>query len=187
MQGVDFKGRLDLEDATVAGHSMGAATAMRAGEQDTRFVRTLAFDPWLFPLGDQDVDVVRTPICILNSEHWNPSWRAGPGPGRNNERQERIVHARKAAGAAPVMYAEVCGTRHMSASDVQWVLDHIPRFMSGGAKTGKEMVDIFAVLAVTFMLGKDFASKLQELSAVMAAAEPRLSKDNIAMGSSASV
>lgn len=87
-------------------------------QEDERFTKTLAYDPWLFPLGDELTatrSLTRTPLCVVNSTGWNPKHRR-PTPGDNEQRLAVLIASRAAAGAYTRM-AEVQGTSHMSHSD----------------------------------------------------------------------
>eukprot|EP00240_Pyramimonas_obovata_P003856 CAMPEP_0118921862 /NCGR_PEP_ID=MMETSP1169-20130426/1007_1 /TAXON_ID=36882 /ORGANISM="Pyramimonas obovata, Strain CCMP722" /LENGTH=380 /DNA_ID=CAMNT_0006862653 /DNA_START=169 /DNA_END=1311 /DNA_ORIENTATION=+ len=161
--GVDFAGKIQLSDATSAGHSFGAATAIVAGDRDPRFTRTLAFDPWLFALADEPsaLDFTRTPMCVLNSEKWNPTWRT-PIPGRNNMRMDTMFKARQAK-RVPTLYAELAGTKHMSASDVPYLMERLMIRSAPAKLAARDVLDVFASLASAFITEGDFAQTIDEL------------------------
>jgi hypothetical protein len=166
---LDFYGKLQLADATCAGHSFGALTAITVGDKDTRFVRTLTFDPWLFASADDAVSLTftRTPLCVINSEKWNPGWRT-PTPGLNDARMDMICDLRQEAGV-PTFYAEVIGTRHEFVSDLPYVIEGIMYLFSWCRSkvvrlSAREVHDVIAKLATSFLAKGDFAKTAKELS-----------------------
>ncbi|KAK4528918.1 hypothetical protein GAYE_SCF66G6866 [Galdieria yellowstonensis] len=50
---LDFRGKLNLKDVTVMGHSFGGATTLIACYLESRFSKCLAFDPWMEAVPDE--------------------------------------------------------------------------------------------------------------------------------------
>jgi len=62
---------LDKDNYCVAGHSLGATTAVLLAARDPRVKRVLTFDPWLTPLADeikQGNVKVKVPHCSVGNE-----------------------------------------------------------------------------------------------------------------------
>ena len=148
---------LDLEDVSVAGHSMGGATAVLAASADARFKACIAMDPYLLPT-DLDDRASAVPLCVLMSHKWQARWTSGPHEvGKNTVCLERLLRLRTAAEAASpaAVYGELVGTAHMSASDIPRVLGPRLAALVGGKKDSpfspEEAVACHAALCVEFL------------------------------------
>ncbi|XP_063227485.1 platelet-activating factor acetylhydrolase-like isoform X2 [Bacillus rossius redtenbacheri] len=64
-----FKGRLDISNAVMMGHSFGAATALLTLGNEPRFKLGVVMDGWMFPLkGDADLPArVKQPLLFVNT------------------------------------------------------------------------------------------------------------------------
>ncbi|EPB79412.1 Platelet-activating factor acetylhydrolase, plasma/intracellular isoform II [Ancylostoma ceylanicum] len=65
-----FKGRLDLSRAFVAGHSFGGATAVAATAFSTDFQAAVVMDGWLYPLESGHYERASQPTLFLNAGKW---------------------------------------------------------------------------------------------------------------------
>ncbi|KAM8953984.1 platelet-activating factor acetylhydrolase [Pelodytes ibericus] len=63
-----LKDSLDVKRIAVAGHSFGAATAIKALGRDSRFRCGIALDAWMFSLRDEIFSTVHQPVLFVNSE-----------------------------------------------------------------------------------------------------------------------
>ncbi|XP_056419862.1 platelet-activating factor acetylhydrolase isoform X2 [Hyla sarda] len=63
-----IKGSIDVQKVAVAGHSFGAATAIKALGRDSRFRCGIALDAWMFSLRDEIFSAIRQPVIFINSE-----------------------------------------------------------------------------------------------------------------------
>ncbi|KAG1709715.1 hypothetical protein DVH05_020369 [Phytophthora capsici] len=146
--------RSDLTNVSVAGHSFGAATALSAAHQDSRFKRIVLLDAWMEPL-DHDVrDGLgsRVPALHLMSEHFL-NWRP------NAESTER--HARGCTHAQSRL-TWLRGTRHNNFSDIPVFSPVINRLL----KSAGEIDHLYALQAIgqlsaAFLTG-DFDSRASD-------------------------
>ncbi|XP_073530017.1 platelet-activating factor acetylhydrolase [Phyllobates terribilis] len=63
-----LKDSIDVQKVAVAGHSFGAATAIKALGRDSRFRCAVALDSWMFPLRDETFSTIHQPVLFVNSE-----------------------------------------------------------------------------------------------------------------------
>ncbi|CAJ0591999.1 unnamed protein product [Cylicocyclus nassatus] len=70
MDWLQFKDRIDLSRAFVAGHSFGGATAIAATAFSTDFQATIVLDGWLFPLESGHYERASQPTLFLNVDKW---------------------------------------------------------------------------------------------------------------------
>lgn len=63
-----LKGSIDIHKVAAAGHSFGAATAIKALGRDSRFKCGVALDAWMFPLRDEIFSAIHQPVLFVNSE-----------------------------------------------------------------------------------------------------------------------
>ncbi|XP_073442664.1 platelet-activating factor acetylhydrolase isoform X1 [Dendrobates tinctorius] len=63
-----LKDSIDVQKVAVAGHSFGAATAIKALGRDSRFRCGVALDSWMFPLRDEIFSTIHQPVLFVNSE-----------------------------------------------------------------------------------------------------------------------
>ncbi|PSN34783.1 hypothetical protein C0J52_06205 [Blattella germanica] len=65
-----FKGRLNLTNMTMMGHSFGGATALLALKGDRRLKFGVILDPWMFPLKEEsDLSTcIKQPLLFVNTE-----------------------------------------------------------------------------------------------------------------------
>lgn len=66
----EFEGLLDLNKASIMGHSMGAATAIMSAAAELRFRTVICLDPWLYPIKDECFDLVSQPILMVGTEQF---------------------------------------------------------------------------------------------------------------------
>ncbi|KAL3658753.1 hypothetical protein V7S43_016124 [Phytophthora oleae] len=126
----------DLTNVSVAGHSFGAATALSAAHQDSRFNKMVLLDAWMEPL-DHDVrDGLgsRVPALHLMSEHFL-HWRP------NAESTER--HARGCTHAQSRL-TWLRGTRHNNFSDIPVFSPTLNRLL----KSAGEIDHLYALQAI---------------------------------------
>lgn len=74
---IQFKGRLDVKNAAIVGHSFGGATALQAAIISNRglsFKGCVVLDGWLFPLEEEVYSkVASVPALFINASKWQ--WR----------------------------------------------------------------------------------------------------------------
>ncbi|KAK6755150.1 hypothetical protein RB195_013870 [Necator americanus] len=70
MDWLQFKGRLNLSRAFVAGHSFGGATAVAATAFSTDFQAAIVLDGWLYPLDSGHYERATQPTLFLNAGRW---------------------------------------------------------------------------------------------------------------------
>ncbi|XP_069584300.1 platelet-activating factor acetylhydrolase isoform X3 [Ranitomeya imitator] len=63
-----LKDSIDVQKLAIAGHSFGAATAIKALGRDSRFRCGVALDSWMFPLRDEIFSTIHQPVLFVNSE-----------------------------------------------------------------------------------------------------------------------
>ncbi|XP_018422311.1 PREDICTED: platelet-activating factor acetylhydrolase [Nanorana parkeri] len=63
-----LKDSMDVQRVAAAGHSFGAATAIKALGRDSRFKCGVALDAWMFSLRDEIFSVIHQPVLFVNSE-----------------------------------------------------------------------------------------------------------------------
>ncbi|XP_053317212.1 platelet-activating factor acetylhydrolase isoform X2 [Spea bombifrons] len=63
-----LKDSLDVGRISVAGHSFGAATAIKALGRDARFRCGIALDAWMFSLKNEVFSAIQQPVLFVNSE-----------------------------------------------------------------------------------------------------------------------
>ncbi|XP_071999809.1 platelet-activating factor acetylhydrolase isoform X2 [Engystomops pustulosus] len=63
-----LKDSIDVKRIAVAGHSFGAATAIKALGRDSRFRCAVALDAWMFSLRDEIFSTIHQPVLFVNSE-----------------------------------------------------------------------------------------------------------------------
>lgn len=63
-----LKDSIDIQKVAAAGHSFGAATAIKALGRDSRFKCGVALDAWMFPLRDEIFSAIHQPVLFVNSE-----------------------------------------------------------------------------------------------------------------------
>ncbi|XP_069831954.1 platelet-activating factor acetylhydrolase isoform X2 [Dendropsophus ebraccatus] len=63
-----LKDSIDVQKVAVAGHSFGAATAIKALGRDSRFRCGVALDAWMFSLRDEIFSTIHQPVIFVNSE-----------------------------------------------------------------------------------------------------------------------
>ncbi|GMG16083.1 unnamed protein product [Phytophthora fragariaefolia] len=154
-------GHCDLADVSVAGHSFGAATALTAAHQDTRFKKMVLLDAWMEPL---DADVrdglgSRVPALHLMSEHFL-HWRP------NAESTERHARGCTRSGSRLTWLRD---TRHNNFSDIPVFSPTLNRLMKSAGKIDHfYALRAIGELSAAFLVG-DFdtvAAKFPELTAV---------------------
>lgn len=62
-----FKGKLDLSQMFVMGHSFGGSTALLAASKDDRLLGCIALDPWMFPVAEEKFELTK-PVLVINTE-----------------------------------------------------------------------------------------------------------------------
>ena len=121
---------IDKDNLVVAGHSMGGAAALKAGNTESRVKHVLTFDPWLAPILKDEISLLsqNKSICLINTSHFqNWKWVSGetfyefPSKEvvegfRNALRYKRneIIHSVK-SGFMEDIYLENC--THFDQSD----------------------------------------------------------------------
>ncbi|KAM4693966.1 platelet-activating factor acetylhydrolase isoform 1-T2 [Discoglossus pictus] len=63
-----LKNSIDIQKIAVAGHSFGAASAIKALGRDSRFRCGIAMDAWMFSLRDEVFSEIHQPVLFINSE-----------------------------------------------------------------------------------------------------------------------
>ncbi|XP_075057432.1 platelet-activating factor acetylhydrolase isoform X2 [Mixophyes fleayi] len=63
-----LKDSIDVQRVAAAGHSFGAATAIKALGRDPRFRCAVALDAWMFSLRDEIFSAIHQPVLFVNSE-----------------------------------------------------------------------------------------------------------------------
>ncbi|XP_044144956.1 platelet-activating factor acetylhydrolase isoform X2 [Bufo gargarizans] len=63
-----LKDSIDVQKVAVAGHSFGAATAIKALGRDSRFRCGVALDAWMYSLREELFSTVHQPVIFVNSE-----------------------------------------------------------------------------------------------------------------------
>jgi len=62
-----FSGMLDVRQAYLVGHSFGGSSVLLAASKDDRFKGTVAIDPWMFPVSEENFSVTK-PVLMINTE-----------------------------------------------------------------------------------------------------------------------
>ncbi|XP_053565581.1 platelet-activating factor acetylhydrolase isoform X2 [Bombina bombina] len=63
-----LKDSIDVQRVAAAGHSFGAASAIKVLGRDSRFRCGIALDAWMFPLRDEVFSAIHQPVLFVNSE-----------------------------------------------------------------------------------------------------------------------
>ncbi|KAI8336480.1 platelet-activating factor acetylhydrolase [Blakeslea trispora] len=117
-----FKGKLNMNQLVMAGHSFGGATAiLMLNDENSRFQCGLLLDPWAQPLmmmNDRHIQIKR-PVIALLSEQFS-FW-----PDNYESVQELIEHA---SCASQNLCLTLNGTEHQHQSDVLIVLRYLILF-----------------------------------------------------------
>lgn len=120
-----FKGKLDVDDPALIGHSFGGATLMellRTDQDD--FMYGIVLDPWVEPVRDPSEDEsvrgkLKKPLYVLNSEGFT-MW------GDLFARLQRIlIDAQLYAPRHRGWLMTMCGTNHGDFSDLPFLLPRI--------------------------------------------------------------
>ncbi|KAI8380000.1 platelet-activating factor acetylhydrolase [Choanephora cucurbitarum] len=117
----EFKGKLDMSQMVMAGHSFGGATTiLMLNDEESRFQCGLLLDPWAQPLMmmDKHIQIKRPVIAILSEQFF--FW-----PDNYESVQELIDHA---GCASQNVCLTLNGTEHQHQSDVMIVLRYLTLF-----------------------------------------------------------
>ncbi|KAG7375705.1 Platelet-activating factor acetylhydrolase [Phytophthora boehmeriae] len=135
----------DLTNVSIAGHSFGAATALSAAHQDTRFKAMVLLDSWMEPLDDSVRNGLgaRIPALHLMSEHFL-NWHS------NAQSTER--HARGCTHMQSRL-AWLRGSRHNNFSDIPIFSPVLNRLLKSAG-----MIDHFYALRAIGQLSAAFLS-----------------------------
>jgi len=123
-----FKGRLNLDAVTVAGHSYGATGAMQAlkaaGTEDMPINGGIALDPGKGsgPL-NKDIDV---PILVMQSGEWTEEQTEFYGQGKHFDVVRRIVETVKEG-----WFMTLTGSAHPSCTDAPLIVPWIMKLVTG--------------------------------------------------------
>lgn len=64
----DLKGRLDVDDVIVSGHSFGGATSLLAMSKRAEFKQGLLYDPWMYAIKDEHLhEKIERPLIFVNT------------------------------------------------------------------------------------------------------------------------
>lgn len=76
---------LDTSHIFVFGHSYGGATSIYSGSFDTRIAGIIGLDPWLFPMGtDELARKIAKPLLVIKSEYFESQDKDGVLKERND-------------------------------------------------------------------------------------------------------
>lgn len=120
-----WKGRIDVDFPTLAGHSFGGATLFEFLRTDqTDFQYGIILDPWMDPVRDphQDPEVrgkLNKPVYVINSEGFT-MWR-----DQYNKLMRVMVDATLANPDRRGWLMTLCGSNHGDFSDLPCLLPHI--------------------------------------------------------------
>jgi len=64
----EFEGLIDISKAIVMGHSYGGATTIMTCSAELRFKLGICLDVWMYPIYQENFDLVTQPIFFINSE-----------------------------------------------------------------------------------------------------------------------
>ena len=64
----EFENMLDLDRATIMGHSIGGSTALITAAAELRFKVVIALDAWTYPIKDEPLDLITQPVLLINTE-----------------------------------------------------------------------------------------------------------------------
>jgi platelet-activating factor acetylhydrolase len=124
LDGIDWeswKGRFHLKQATMMGHSFGAATAiqvLRDNDQFPDFSQGIALDPWAAVIPPAEGNTIRVPLLIMNSEAfmwWSDNFKAAKRVADEAGRDGNLSWLLTIAGSIhlsqtdiPILYPRVC-------------------------------------------------------------------------------
>ncbi|KAI8616959.1 platelet-activating factor acetylhydrolase [Chytriomyces sp. MP71] len=117
----DFKTRLDLDSATLVGHSFGGATALKVLQQPNHpYAAAVILDPWMFALPAREP--ITTPLLSIQCEQFH--WPA------NLTAFREIWNA--PVSSAMNRFGVVRGTKHQDISDVPSLVSGALKVFTGG-------------------------------------------------------
>ncbi|XP_052764491.1 platelet-activating factor acetylhydrolase 2, cytoplasmic-like [Mya arenaria] len=112
-----FKGRLDLDRASVIGHSFGATTVAAALAEDTRFRLGIMLDAWMHPANQELCEKITQPVLLMQFEKFQ--WE-------ENARQLLWLKSEKAERR----FITLRGACHQAVSDFQFLVNkYFGKFM----------------------------------------------------------
>ncbi|CAB3401146.1 unnamed protein product [Caenorhabditis bovis] len=145
-----FKGRLNISNAAVIGHSFGGATALASSAYTTDFQKAIVLDGWTFPLDATQQEQSNQPTMFLNVGDWQ--WN------ENLEVMRKILpHNDRNA------LFTLSGAVHQCFSDFPFIFPHwlAKKFGVHGSTNPTICMEIAINLSIQFLEnGKDGAEKL---------------------------
>lgn len=153
-----FWHKLDADNAVIAGHSFGAATAIRCLGLSP-FACAVLFDPWMLAVDPEEHACGEKPVVALNSDRWNPALL---GMQKRNSDVWREYTSRR---TAPTPTLEVAGTSHIDHSDfpikIGWSAP-LPRVSRSRARTpAHRMLEVCADFAHAAVVGRGSSEAFQ--------------------------
>ncbi|XP_054720885.1 platelet-activating factor acetylhydrolase-like [Uloborus diversus] len=139
-----FQGLLDLDRASIAGHSFGGATVVMAMAKDKRFKVGLGLDTWMLPLREESVLLkkVEQPMLFINMEKFQT---------RSNLRLMKQLQT----SSTKRLVVTLKGTVHLNQCDVPFLCDRTMRRLFGAHSS----LDRFTAMGLTTALSQVFLGK----------------------------
>ena len=152
LSGVDWeawKGRIHTSEATMVGHSFGAATTIELLRQDERFPwvsQGIMYDIWgmvLKPTESQPHNLISKPLLGINSEafmYWPDNFDAA-----------RFVCEEARSQGSPAWLMTVRGTVHISQSDFPLLYPHIASTVLNQTMDPRRAIDVNIIASLEYL------------------------------------
>ena len=140
-----FKGRLDLKNAVIYGHSFGGATVIQVcTDYPDLFRAAIALDPWMFPLQLTEPKLITIPVLSIQSETFHSD--------ENFQHLVELLHHPQASKKD--RFGVVLETRHSDVSDIMSLLHNtLKKFDQCGTLHPKTVMSIYDQWVTDFIKG----------------------------------
>lgn len=140
-----LKGRLDMNNLFVAGHSFGSATSLESlkSEYNINFKCGIILDPWMMPLKDNNL-LIQKPVIIICSQHF-ANWSSNHDVLLRWFRSLSLIHRSKSC------LLTIKGSSHQSFSDFPTLFPQIMKWIKQGDIEPKYCMSLISRATVEFL------------------------------------
>ncbi|WP_335872555.1 alpha/beta hydrolase [Bacillus sp. 2205SS5-2] len=134
-----FKGKLDLSNIGIIGHSTGGGAAVKTALHDNRIKALIGMDAWVEPVEEKELEGgLNIPSLFLRSGEWEQ--------GFNNENLFLLLNKSR----SPVELYQINGTHHQDFSMIYMYSPLSKYFSITGKRDGREAATIQHDFILTF-------------------------------------